>query len=376
MKIKLYFLVLVVAFFISCGHNSTSSKENNEKNVLSLAYAKGFKVQYFHHYKKVTVINPWKNNENLATYYLISNDTTPTPNNGNRIVVPITKLASSSVTHLEFLQLLGKIEALKGFCNPQLAYNKNVRKNAKNNRIIDLGDSFSIDVEKTIVLRPQIIMMSAYHQKSQKMKRLEQIGIPIIYNNEWLENHILGRAEWIKFVALFFNEEKKADSIFRATVKNYNKFKKIAQQAKEQPTVMSGSNFRGIWYMPAGKSYMSQLFRDARAHYFYHNDTTKGSLPLNIETVLKNFSKADFWLNTNFNSYKELLLADEKHQLFKAVKKQNIYNFNNRSLPCGANDYWESAIAHPDLLLGDFIAILHPTLLPKWKFYYAKKLTP
>ncbi len=374
MKTRFYSLLLIAIVFLSCGHHSTPKKEESVGNTtLELTYAEGFKVQFLKNYKKVEVVNPWKKGDILAVYYLTQNDTTTTPNDGQKIVVPITHLASSSVTHLEFLQLLGEIESIKGFCNPKLAFNQKMRE--KNDEIVDLGDGFNINIEKTVALHPQAIMLTAYNQTNPNTERLQKTGIPIIYNNEWLESHLLGRAEWIKFVSLFFNKEEQADSIFNATVKKYNELKTIAQKSKSRPSVLSGNNFRGTWYIPGGKSYMGQLFRDANADYFYTNDTTKGSLPLSIEAVLKNFSKADFWLNSNFNTYEELLGADDKHQLFTAVQKDRVYNFNKRSLPNGANDYWEGAVAHPDKLLADFIAILHPELLTDWELFYAKKLT-
>jgi len=145
---------------------------------------------------------------------------------------------------------------------------------------------------------------------------------------------------------------------------------------KKQPNIMEGSNFRGTWYMPSGRNFMGKLFADAGANYFYANDTTAGSLPLNVETVLKNFSQTDFWLNCNFKSIKELVNADSKHGLFRPVKLKQVYNFNKRLLPSTANDFWESAVARPDLLLSDVIAILHPELLPGYELVYAEKLQP
>ena len=70
----------------------------------------------------------------------------------------------------------------------------------------------------------------------------------------------------------------------------------------------------------------------------------------------------------------ELLNADPKHALFNPVKTKQVYNFNKRMLPSGANDFWESAIARPDLILSDVIAILHPEILPGYQLFYAEKL--
>ncbi len=43
----------------------------------------------------------------------------------------------------------------------------------------------------------------------------------MVINAEYLEKHPLGRAEWIKFVALFFDREKEADSIFNVIENDY-----------------------------------------------------------------------------------------------------------------------------------------------------------
>ena len=137
---------------------------------------------------------------------------------------------------------------------------------------------------------------------------------------------------------------------------------------------MAGSNFRGTWYMPAGRSFMGRLFEDAGARYYFATDTTSGSLPLNVESVLKDFAQTDIWLNCNFSSLTDLVKADSKHALFRPVTLKQVYNFNKRLLPSSANDFWESAIARPDLLLSDVIAILHPEIMPGYQFVYAEKL--
>jgi iron complex transport system substrate-binding protein len=119
---------------------------------------------------------------------------------------------------------------------------------------------------------------------------------------------------------------------------------------------------------------MAQLFADAGGDYYYANDTTKGSLPLNAETVLKLFSTTEVWLNCNFSTIDELVKSDRKHALFQPVMNNRVYNFNKRMLTSGANDFWESAVARPDLLLMDVISVLHPGLLPEHQLIYADQL--
>ena len=175
-------------------------------------------------------------------------------------------------------------------------------------------------------------------------------------------------------MAAFYDKENAADSIFTSISKNYLEIRNKALKTATKPNIMSGSNFRGTWYMPAGQNFMAKLYADAGAEYFYANDTTAGSLALNVETVLVNFSKTDVWLNCNFNSISDLINADSKHKLFRPVINNQVYNFNKRMLPSTANDFWESAVARPDLILSDVIAILHPELLPNYELVYAEKL--
>ena len=66
-------------------------------------------------------------------------------------------------------------------------------------------------------------MVMGYTMNSDygQFKKIEELHVPVVINAEYLEKHPLGRAEWIKFMALFFNKEKKADSVFVVIEKEY-----------------------------------------------------------------------------------------------------------------------------------------------------------
>ena len=369
---------LLIAFticsLISCGSKSTKTANVQPVDSLTLKYAEGFSIRYYLDYKEVIVYSPWVKGTQYARYYLVKDLKTKTPSNGTKVKIPLKTLATTSVTHLEFLSLLGELQTITGVCSPKIIYNPSLLKRVGEGKIADLGDAFSINVEKTLQLRPGAVMMSGYNQNDPYAKRVSEAGIPVIFNNEWMETSLLARAEWIKFVGVFFNKEKLADSIFTTVDKRYNEIKSKAAAVKIKPNIMAGSNFRGTWYMPAGRSFMGRLFADAGAHYYYSTDSTTGSLPLNVETVLKNFAQTDVWLNCNFQSLSDLVKADSKHALFRPVVLKQVYNFNKRLLPSTANDFWESAVARPDILLSDVIAILHPEILPGYQLVYAEKL--
>ncbi len=373
---KYLFSILILLNFFACNPKLKKAHDTNleASDTLTLLYAKGFDIVLHADYKEVIVHNPWQEGFVLARYFLVSNPSVDVPEQGVKVIVPVQSLAATSSTHFEFLNLLNVLDCVVGVCSPELIYNKFLREKLALGKLENLGDAFNINLEKTLKLSPEIVMMSGFKQDDPYADRVMQAGLPVVYNNEWMEHSLLARAEWIKFVAAFFNESDRADAVFSAINQQYLDAKSLVQQVKNKPDILTGSSFRGTWYMPGGQSFMSQLYGDAGASYFYADDTSKGSLPLNIETVLVNFSDADIWLNCNYDSYADLIQADDKHRLFKSFKHKQVYNFNKRKLASGANDYWESAVARPDLLLLDVVAILHPELLPNYELTFAEPL--
>ncbi|MCL1868116.1 MAG: ABC transporter substrate-binding protein [Paludibacter sp.] len=372
MKKFTQFLLFCLLFFaVSCAKKTSGLSEIPPADSLHLQFAKEFSVFYYADYKKVAVKNSYNNNSSI--YYLVKNDSVTTPANGQKIVIPLPSIACGSATLYEFLNLIGEINSVIAVTNAELAYNQTIRQGIEAGTITDLGDALNINVEKVLTKQPSALIMSGYKAYDARAERIMQAGIPLIIDNDWQESNVLGRAEWLKFIAVFFDKEKKADSIFSEIVTRYQSAKNSVVKITNKPTVMSGAVFHGTWYMPGGQGFMAQLFADAGADYFYKNDRSTASLSLNFETVLKNFVNADFWLNCDYLSLAQLRSADEKNMLFKPAQQGNVWNFSQRRLPSGANDFWESALAHPDWLLIDLIHILH-LQNDDYQFVYAKKL--
>lgn len=373
-KLFFYFLILTL-LFSSCGHTAQqATDELLPDSTITTTYATGFKIDYFPHYKRVTLLNPWQKGSVLATYYLVTDKNTQTPDASQTVRIPLTKLAVTSCTHFEFLALLNELHTVTGVCTPELIYNETIATAYAQGKLTTLGDAFNTNIERLLILQPDALMIASYNQQDDNAKQLAKSRIPLLFNNEWTEQSLLGRAEWIKFVAAFYNKEAEACQLFDAMAERYNVAKQVAQAAQEKPTVLAGGNFKGTWYMPGGQSYMGRLFVDAGADYFYANDTTTGSLPLNFETVLNQFSDADIWLNAPVATLSELINMDERHKLFTSAQRGEVYGFWARTKPSGANDFWESAIVHPDLVLKDVIWALHPKLLPDYTPTYLIRL--
>ena len=51
---------------------------------------------------------------------------------------------------------------------------------------------------------------------SAELSIVRQAGMPVVANHEWLEPTALARAEWLKYMALFLNEERAGAASLRA----------------------------------------------------------------------------------------------------------------------------------------------------------------
>ncbi|MCK9159672.1 MAG: ABC transporter substrate-binding protein [Bacteroidaceae bacterium] len=364
----------IILIFSSCAGKKKQTEKTIQGKIVTISDAKGFSIEHTRNYAIVTVNNPWKTGSIYDRYYLVKNDTVATPTDGQKVLIPLKSLMVNSATHLGFLKLLGELDKVTGVSNPYYIYDSNILKRVKEGKIKTLGDSFNLDIENLLLLHPQAVMTTAYNAEDENSKRMKKTGLTLLYDIEWQEPTLLGRAEWIKFIAAFFDKENLANTIYAQIRKKYEDLKKLSLSVKKRPTVFSGQDYRGTWHMAGGKSYTAQLFKDAGANYYYANDSTATSIPGTIEEALVLFNQTDIWIGVEANSLKELGKANDKYKYFKAYKNKEVFNTNKRKNNSGGNDYWETGVARPDLLLSDMIKICHPDLLPDYTLTFYEQL--
>jgi len=346
---------------------------------VSINHAQGFVVEYHHNYKVVTVKNPWQNAKTKFQYILVQCGT-PIPEGFKKtqvIQVPVNKVVSLSTTHLPHLDKLGLVDKLVAVSNIKQVNTSSVVEKIKAGKVAEVGNGASINVERILELEPDLVTtFGTGNSQTDSYPKLLEAGLKVAINAEYMETLPLGRAEWLKFTALFFNKEAKAEKVFGDIEKKYLAVASKAIAIKNSPTVFTGFNFKGTWYTPTGNSYVAKYLADAGAKYLWDNYKSYGSLPLSFEVVSEHAATADYWVNLSQNwlDLQQMLAEDNRYADFKAVKNRQVFNNNARVNEAGGNDYWEGGISNPDLLLSDLIKIFHPELLPEHKFVYYRQL--
>jgi iron complex transport system substrate-binding protein len=370
---NIFSFFIFILFFTAC--DSTIQKKNDfEANEKKLSYAKCFKIFEFKDYKLIQILNQ----QQLIGNYILYKDKQPKTalNNVTFIKTPLNKIAALSSIYIGFLNRLNQLDKIYAIDNADYVFNRIVNNNVKQSKIKEIALNGQLNQELAIQLKPDIVFtyFTPNDGVSNKTK-LIQAGIPLVSLVDHFENHPLGRAEWIKFFGCFFNQEKLADSLFSATEQNYNSLKQLALKSKNMPKVLTEHKLSDAWYVPGGKSYMAALLNDANADYFWKTDKNSGSLPLSFEEVYSKAVGADYWLNVLFCKTKtDLKKLDSRYTNFKAFQINQVFNNDKMVTENGANDYWESGLTQPDLILNDLIVILHPELNLKNQLQFYQKL--
>jgi iron complex transport system substrate-binding protein len=372
---KIAFSFLSLLMFVTC----TPTKENKqqtETSSIQLLYAKRFAIKRSDQFTVLELLGNKNNSEVTATFVLYKNQKPNYSKDAYYIKTPVTKVACMSSIYTTMLAKLNCGQTIIAIDNVDYYTNTFIQNKVKENKIAELSKGPKIEIEKTIALNPDLLLTFGMgNPKEDVEKKLVQSNIPIAISLDHLEETPLARAEWIKFFACFFNKEDMADSLFKETEKKYNELKMIAEKSTKKPTVLTEIKYGDAWYIPSGKSYIANLINDAGGNYFWKDDNKTGSTPLSFEMVYVKAKDCDIWINLyNINTKKELVSYDERYGLFKAFKKNNLYNNNKVQNTLGYSNYWETGITNPDEVLADLIYIFNPTLLPNHEFVFYKKI--
>ena len=374
---KSTYIILFLSCLLSCQKKvqqlNTAMNPPTVAQTDSVLYAKGFKIEIHDGYTLAIVRNPWNERLILQRYILVPK-TDSLPENlpeGVLIRTPLARTVCFGSVQCGFFAEFGALHTLVGVCEPQYIHVQYVSENIKNGKIIDLGQAANPDLEKIMLIEPEALFTAPIENSGYG--QTAKLKLPVIECVDYMEPTPLGRAEWIRFLALFFEKKETADSLFRITVENYNELVRLSENVNKRPTVFAETVYSGIWYQPGGNSYIAQLFRDAGANYLWKEDTNTGSVGLTFESVLVKAEKADCWLIKHNNiydlTYKRLLQEYANYALFDAYKKRNIYFCNTGKVP-----YYEELPIHPDWVLKDMVKIFHPELLPDYQLKYYKKM--
>lgn len=374
LRLLLPYAVLIFSTF-SCDKEKTKPEKNGHE--VTLRYAKGFSVRTEGNLKWVEIKTPYQGATNGLTYLLIPREESLPEISDNVKVIrtPVRSIVCTSTSHLPLLDYIGESDKLVGFPQTDYISSENIRARVDQGKVTDVGVESSMNLETLVSLRPELVMGYAVSSDYGQFKKIEELRVPVVLNSEYLERHPLGRAEWIKFMALFFDKEKEADSVFTAIEERYLSTKLLVDTVSMRPSALNGILYGDAWFMPGGQNYAARLMRDAGCRYLWEDDPSSGFLELDFESVYEKAREADIWLGVGSHaSLEELARADRRYKLFTAFQKGHVYTYDARKGARGGSEYMELGYLRPDIILQDLVKIAHPALLPDYQLYFHRRL--
>lgn len=366
------FILFSLLFLASCISNKKTSLEAFNQDIYTPEYAAGFKILGATNVQStlIQVFNPWQGAKEVEMSYFISRNGEQAPTGFTGPTIPagakrIVCMSSSYIAMFDALGQVNRIVAVSGIdyvSNPYILAHKD--------SIKDMGPE--MNYELLLGLKPDIVLLYGIGDAQTAITdKLKELSIPYIYMGEYLEESPLGKAEWMVVLSELTDSREKGIEIFSEIPKRYLSLKALTESVGQCPTVMFNTPWNDSWVMPSTKSYMAQLVADAGAEYIYKENSSNSSTSIGLETAYGLIQKADYWINVgSATSLDELKTVNPKFADAKAVRERTVYNNNLRLTPTGGNDYWESAVIRPDVVLRDLIHIFHPELVPDSLYYY------
>jgi len=346
---------------------------------IAVTDAENFTVEYFNNYKVVTV------NGSMETYdYVLVQCGTPTPDandfpEGTQFIeVPAGSIVSLSTTFLPGIAQLGLADHVVGLDSTLYTNTPEIIERIDSGEIVEVSPNFELNVEVLLEAEPDIVMTDDFDPG--RLTQLVDADIFAAVNTDYLEQSPLGRAEWLKYTALFYNEEATAEDIYDEIVTAYEEASELANSVPEdeRPTVLWNRywSFSDAWTIPGAETFVGTLVEDAGAHIALGDEAPEQSVNVSFEFVYEGGLDADIWILDAFgvSTADDLLAEDPRYADFVALQTGNTWNNNLDENANGGNNYYELGVTNPHLILQDLVAIFHPDLLPDHEFTFFRPI--
>lgn len=370
-------LCLLIVLLAACNGKKTASISDFSNQLYTPEYASGFSIKGADGYESsiITVTNPWQGADSITTQLFIARggESAPEGFTGQVLEGDASRIVAMSSTHIAMLDAVGEAGRVVGVSG--IDYISNPVISANRDSIGDVGYEGNINYELLISLDPDLVLLYGVNGASSMEGKLNELGIPFMYVGDYLEESPLGKAEWMVALSEVVGKRTEGEQVFGGIPVRYNDLKRrVADTVLDAPSVMLNTPYGDSWFMPSTESYVARLVKDAGGDYIYKKNTGNASLPIDLEEAYKLTSEADMWLNVGMaNSLDELRTSCPKFSDTRCFRNGSVWNNNLKTNVAGGNDYYESAVVNPDILLRDLVKIFHPELVEE-DFVYYKQL--
>lgn len=371
--------MLGLLFAAACRPAPQSSMEEFCKPRYTPVYAAGFEIlgSDSHASTLIKVRNPWQGVEQTEERMLFiarNGEEPPTGYAGPVLRGDAERVVCLSSSYVAMLDCLGATDRVVGVSGIDFIHNPEIQK--RRHEVGDVGYEGHLNYELLVALDADLVLLYGVSGPSAMEAKLRELGIAYLYMGEYVEQSPLGKAEWMVVIGECIGERSAAETHFATLPPQYEHWRSVAATAPHRPRVMVNTPYGESWFMPWQSSYPARLIADAGGDYLYREkNTSNSSQRIDSEEATLLMAKADHWIDvTGVENREQLYSRYPRFKAFKCVESGEVYNNDRRRSPGKGNDYWESGVVNPHLVLRDLVKIFHPELVEEDFYYYRRIL--
>ncbi|MGE5606735.1 MAG: ABC transporter substrate-binding protein [Bacteroidota bacterium] len=367
-KIILLHVMIFIPVFMGFFLKNTSAAPCIK--VLQPEYTKGFIIEYYQ-----GGIKRIQDNDGRRFWLIPRGQKSPQELSGQPLIpIPLKRALFASVNQVCLLRPFGDDQvwsSVSGVATPSGQwYIPSIKSGLANGSITYIGDAYSPDYEKICLLQPEVAFIYTGGSGLTDMAgKLEELKIPYFAENSYLETDPLGRMEWVKFYAAFYNREALAIRYFDAAVGRIEKLKGRIPKAN-RPKVSWGVIYNGKVYIPGGRSFVARMIEMAGGEFIFKTLSAKeGSIGITLEDFFVYSKAADVMIYASFPQYAPSISAITRMAPVlagvKPIQTEKVWVLQ---------PWYNQQQDRTDQVLADLAAIFYPEEFPGYKLKNFQRL--
>jgi len=386
MKVQrlLFILFISAAFLNAC---STGNPSGDVTVLFQPKYAKGFRVVKIANDTVIQFLTH-SHSDSLTVSYAVSLSK-----------INPERIALLSTTHSYFINALDGMKNVCGVTYADRIQLANLQEQIQNGRTQNLTKNGDVNQEDLLMLNPTLLFSVPFEPTDYRSKLP---GCSIIPTSEYLEEHPLGKAEWLYVFGFVLRKDVLAGELFAEIESEYigamqghaeghsegamqghsegasqessagpseRPFAEPSTGPSERPKVFFATNNGSDWTVANNQSYWAILLKDAGAEYVGATDG-KGNLNFDKERMLFALNEAD--------AYGELVYFPNTSnvslsQLHPEFTQSGPFQHKKLFL-CNAadNGFFDKALLEPHILLQELKKVLSDSTFSGYYFQHTQ----
>lgn len=267
------------------------------------------------------------------------------------------RIALLSTTHSYFVNALGGMGNVCGVTYADRIQLENLQAQLASGKTQNLTSNGDVNLEDLLLLNPSVLFSVPFESTPYQSKLPQSTVIP---TTEYLEEHPLGKAEWLYVFGYVLRKDVLARELFLEIESAYigaaqGPSVDLPSGPSVRPRIFFATNNGSDWTVANNQSYWAILLKDAGAEYVGASDE-KGNLNFDKERML-------FALN-NADAYGELVYFPNTpnvslSQLHPEFTQSGPFQHKKLFL-CNAadNGFFDRALLEPHILLQELKKVL------------------